>query len=165
MKNRLHFTHKNCNKKLIEKPHSICVCIKDWLKKRVVKLFMSLEQRKRNLANVMENSLRPPKPHLNKRLLSRSCSTLEMEDPRTLGENPRKTFGKKRSKFVSNLQNHTRIDTRNDDCSLEILYKTTDIVLIICAVVFIISSITSVILWLYGCPWVDLVKNEIHFKP
>ena len=100
----------------------------------------------------METSLRPPDPHPNKRFRAHSCIALEIEDPRTLGEKSSTTFGKKRSKSVSNLQNHTRNDTRNDVCSLEILYKTTDIVVITCAVVFVISSITSVILWLYGCP-------------
>ena len=126
---------------------------------------MLSNNKKRKLGHAMENSLRPPKPHQNERSLSYTCIALDIEDPRTLGENPRTTFGKKRSKSVSNLQNHTRNDTRNDDCSLEILYKTTDIVLITCAVVFVISSITSIILWLYGFPWADLVDNERHFKP
>ena len=127
------------------------MCIKDWLKKRVFKLFMSLEQKKRNLTNVMENSIRPPKPHLNKRFRSDTCITLEIEDTRTSGDKPSTTFGKKRWNSGSNLQNHTRNDTRNGGGSLEILYKTTDIVLITCAVVFVVSSIASIIIWLIWC--------------
>ena len=126
---------------------------------------MSLEQQKGNLNPAMETSLRLPEPNSNGRFRAHSCIALGIEDPDTLERQRCKILGKKRSRSDSSLQNNKTNDTRSESCSLEILYKTTDTVLIICAALFIISSITSVILWLYGIPWVDLVVNKFHFKP
>ena len=134
-------------------------------KRRFVKLFMLSKNKKRKLGHAMENSLRPPEPHLSKRFRAHSCIELDIDDPRSLGEKPGRALKKQRSKSDSILQNTTSNDTGSDVCSLEILYKITDIVLIICAVLFIISAITSIILRLYGFPWVDLVNNELRFKP
>ena len=128
---------------------------------------MSLEQQKRNLWPIMENTLRHPEPHLNMSFRARSCILLEIDDPGSSRRQRIKTFGRTRSISDSGLPNNTTNDARSNDNrdNEEILYKTTDIVLIICGVVFIISSITSVVLWLYGFPWVDLVNNKFHFKP
>ena len=135
--------------------------------KNVVKVLCSKNNRNRNLSPAMENSLRLPEPHLNRSLRASSCITLEIEDPGSLGRQRSITLGRNRSMSDAGLHNNTTNDERSNDNEdkEEILYKTTDIVLIICAAVFIISSITSVFLWLYGCPWVDLVNNEFHFKP
>ena len=40
--------------------------------------------------------------------------------------------------------------TTTHDPSLELLFRITDIVLVICAVIFVISSIASIVCWMYG---------------
>ena len=169
MKSILHFIHKRCNKQ-----NSCGISVHFSVNRRIsqkenkrCQIFMSLEQKEWNLRPVMENSLRLPEPHLNMSFRARSCILLEMDDPGSSRRQRIKTFGRTRSISDSGLPNNTTNNARSNDNKnyLEILYKTTDIVLIICAVVFIISSITSIVLWLYGFTWVDLVNNKFHFKP
>ena len=73
-------------------------------------------------------------------------------DVRTLKEHRWTSFG--------NLQHQDTI-TSYSSTSLELLYKITDIVLVICAVVFIISSVTSIMLWVCGLIWMDLLEKII----
>jgi hypothetical protein len=51
--------------------------------------------------------------------------------------------------------------TTSYSTSLELLYEITDVVLVICAVVFIISSVASIMLWVCGLIWMDLLEKLI----
>ena len=55
----------------------------------------------------------------------------------------------------------TQEDDKHSSDSYEIFYKITDIVLIICAVVFIISAIASITLWISGIILIDFVKDVL----
>ena len=71
------------------------------------------------------------------------------------GINSSAKIRKLRSASTPNQQGGPRNERTNSFWWLEILYKTTDVVLVICASIFICSSIASIILWLYGIPWVN----------
>ena len=81
----------------------------------------------------------------------RACShlVLNVEELETEG-----TLRKWKSVPDSNLSNGSRKSNSSSLWSLELLYKITDLILVISALIFIISSIASIILWLYGLPWV-----------
>ena len=59
----------------------------------------------------------------------------------------------------ANLQH--RDTTASFSTSLELLYKITDVVLVICAVVFIVSAVASIILWVCGLIMIELVKEML----
>ena len=61
--------------------------------------------------------------------------------------------------FPNNLQNVYASNSQNT--SLELLYKITDIVLVICALIFIISSVASIMLWVCGLIWMELLQKII----
>ena len=83
----------------------------------------------------------------------RDLSVEESENPGTL----------RRWKSVSNanLEQQAKIKTTNSFWSQELLYKVTDVVLVTCALIFILSSIASIIIWWYGLPQ---AKGPIVFK-
>ena len=111
----------------------------------------------------MEKLLIPEEPRLNRRARAKSWTGLDIEDfsSPTIQHNP--IFLNRRSSCLG-LQDNTTHDSPREFCPLEIIYKTTDIVLIICALIFIMAAITSVVLWLYGFPWGDLIKKDLPFK-
>ena len=80
----------------------------------------------------------------------------------TEGLNSSAKIRKLRSASTPNQQLGTRNERKDPFWWLEILYKTTDVVLVICALLFICSSIAAIILWLYGIPWVN---GPVVFKP
>ena len=95
----------------------------------------------------METSSRLLNPLAERR--ARSHLVLNVEELETAG-----TLRKWKSVPDSNLNNDIRKSSTSPFWSLELLYKITDVILVICALTFIISSIASIILWLYGLPWV-----------
>ena len=107
----------------------------------------------------MDNSLKPPHPDLNRRARGRSCPTFNPGDSDTLCN-----FGRDRLMFYSAEQINTTYNTPSSWFSLELLYNITDIVLVICAAVFIISSITSIVLWMYGFPIWRNSEKTITFQ-
>ena len=60
------------------------------------------------------------------------------------------TVRRRLSVSTPNLERHASSETPSSFWSLELLYKITDVVLVICAAIFIISSISSIIIWWYG---------------
>ena len=97
----------------------------------------------------MENSICPHQVHhLNRRDGVLSCPRLDLGDSVNLG-----TLSRHVSISDLTLENDTKYDIRRSWFSLELLYKTTDIVLVICGVIFIGSSIASIVLWMYGFSW------------
>ena len=102
----------------------------------------------------MTDLLRPPEHNLSLRICARSFNDVNDGVPGSLCQ-----LRIQRSASHSGLpesdicsSNNTRISSYK----LEILYKTTDIVLLICAVLFIISSIASIVLWVYGIHWGEM---------
>ena len=73
----------------------------------------------------------------------------------------------KRSMSVGVAQTNAKNNSRSSWFSLEILYTITDIVLVICAAIFIISGVTSIVLWIYGFyyGYMDVLeKKKLAFK-
>lgn len=70
-------------------------------------------------------------------------------------------YKKCRSLSTSKLQEDTRNHTKMSYWSVKLLYRSTDTILVLCALIFIISSISSIILWMYGLNW---VKNQSILK-
>ena len=87
----------------------------------------------------MENSLQLPQPQIRPR--AHSCNDIHRVelDIRIIQQN--------RWVSCADLQHE---DQGNSCCTLKLFYKITDIVLVICAVVFTVSSIASTILWICG---------------
>ena len=96
----------------------------------------------------MEDSLRLQEPYSNRRDSVLSCPAFHSADSIRLG-----TLRRQICTSDSEVQNHTTYNRRTSWFPLELLFKTTDIVLVICAAVFIISSIVSITIWMYGFPW------------
>ena len=101
----------------------------------------------------MENSLRPQEPYLMRRSRGRSCPAIHSES--TLGH-----LRRHRSRSVAGTYSLQRSSS-----SLELLYTITDIVLMICGAIFIISSVASIVHWMYGLPWGGMEKNRLRDKP
>ena len=97
----------------------------------------------------MQNSLRLPETQFRGR--AKSWHTLNIKD----------------LEISSILQKHrwTSIwdlveeDTTSSSDAYEVLYKITDMVLLMCAVVFVISAIASITLWIAGIFLMDFVKQ------
>ena len=106
----------------------------------------------------MENSLRPQEPYLKRRSRGRSCHAIQSES--TLG-----LLRRTRSRSAAGVLVNTTYGTQRSSSSLELLYTITDIVLVICGAVFIISSVASIVLWMYGLPWGGMEKNRLRDKP
>ena len=104
----------------------------------------------------MENPRRLQIPNLNRRASVLSCPDFDFGDAACpdfdFGDSNtfRTTLNRQLSISDSNVRNHTTYNTRRPWFSLELLYKTTDTVLVICGVIFIGSSIASIVLWMYG---------------
>ena len=105
----------------------------------------------------MENSLRPQEPYFRRRSRGRSYPATQSES--TLG-----LLKRTRSRSAEDVQVNTTYDTQRSSSSLELLYTITDIVLVICGAVFIISSVTSIVLWMYGLHWRGMEKNRLRVK-
>ena len=107
----------------------------------------------------MDNFLRPPQPQLNRRTRGRSCPTINAGE-----SDPLCNLERNRLMSYSGEQINTSYNTPSSWFSLELFYKITDIVLVICAAVFIISSITSIVLWMYGFPIWRNSEKQITFQ-
>ena len=109
----------------------------------------------------MENSQRLQVPYANRRDSVLSCPDFYSADSISFGKLRRQI-----STSDSAVRSHTTLSRRRHSIPtpyneqprfpLEILFKTTDIVLMICAAVFVISSIASIAIWMYGFPWGNL---------
>jgi hypothetical protein len=96
----------------------------------------------------MENSLQLPQTHLKAR--AHSLNNLS-----SVGLGIR-ILEKDRWVSFANIQN---AEQAKSCCTLEIFYKITDIVLVICAVLFTVSSIASIVIWIYGLNWIVFTKD------
>ena len=109
----------------------------------------------------MEDSLRPQEPYSNRRNSVLSCPAFHSADAISLGTLRRQistSDSAVRSHTTYNIRIHTIPASYNEQTTfpLEMLFKTTDIVLVMCSVVFVISSIASIAIWMYGFPWGNL---------
>ena len=93
----------------------------------------------------MEDSLKPPALPLNVLSRSRSYPAINRKGCKTL-----KPLSRKRSNSDGGALFNVKYSSRSSWFSLELLYTITDIVLVICAVVFIVSGVASIVLWIYG---------------
>ena len=91
----------------------------------------------------MQNSLRLPDPQLRGRAMS--WSPLNIKDLEISS-----ILQRHRSISVFDFTQDTQVFTTSSSDAYEILYKITDIVLIICAVIFVISAVVSITLWVVG---------------
>jgi hypothetical protein len=105
----------------------------------------------------MENSLRPPEPLLNIRARGNSCPAID-----TTGCKNLESFRRKRAMSNGAALGDAIPRPRTSWFSLELLYTITDIVLVICAAVFIISGVASIGLWIYGFEGKE--KNKFAVK-
>ena len=80
----------------------------------------------------------PTEHRLRNRTRNHSCPAIEtvrISDP------------SRRQKAIYNRAVH---NTTTHNSSYELLFRITDIVLVICVAVFVISSIASIVCWMYG---------------
>ena len=103
--------------------------------------------------NDIQNSLRLPEPQLRAR--AKSWHNLNVR------ELPLTGILKRRNTQWASILDLTQEDDTHLFDNYEIFYKITDIVLIICAVVFIISAIASITLWISGIILIDFVKDVL----
>jgi hypothetical protein len=66
---------------------------------------------------------------------------------------------------VSDTSTNTRNDTRNSLDSLELLFRVTDFVLVICGAMVVIACITHLAVWGYGVYWAESEKVAKPFTP
>ena len=101
----------------------------------------------------IQNSITLPEPQLRSR--AKTWHTLNVTDLEILS-----MLRKHRRTSVWDLIEE---DTTSFNDTYEVLYKITDIVLVICAVIFVISAIASITLWIAGIILNDFVKS-LHIK-
>ena len=96
----------------------------------------------------MQNSLRHPETQF--RVRAKSWHTLNIRDLEVSNMLPEHRW--------ASLFDLSGEDMTSSSDAYEVLYRITDIVLIICAVLFVVSAIVSTTLWIAGIILMDFVK-------
>ena len=117
------------------------------MKDKVFMIFMFFKGQWGASSCEMDNLLRPPETRVNRRGRSSSSNELNVSDYELELST---SLRRQRSVSYPGEQKNKINNATRPWFSLELLYNITDIVLVLCAFIFIISSIAYLAIWFYG---------------